>query len=33
MAIILVLYYLPFEMLYLQHILASFKTHYQIDLE
>jgi hypothetical protein len=32
-AIILVLYYLPFEILYLKHILTSFKTHYEIDIE
>jgi len=26
-------YYLPFDLLYLQHILSSFSNHYLVDLE
>lgn len=31
-AIVLLLFYLPFDLLYLSHILTSFQNHYDIDL-
>jgi len=32
-AIILITYYFPFKMLYLEHILTSYHNHYGVDIE